>query len=1529
MAGFQWLGDRLRELSQLNNDSESADRGHFIEKLGKKINFIDCSFLENKKLGDLDLTPETWEEALDMHRAAFAKQKIYLRPRIFQKNALAQAPQQQQMEIERDGESQHSSPPSSSQRFTETQILYLRSQSAVRGVLQLHKLVTEKLEGYRILLRAEEVWAITKRSQLYSNFFTKLQDGLALDIAESWRLHVDTHMIRKSSYKGHGSKVAPNRIKIPFEGLTLPGAIFTASYVLQTRGCRPDVQKGAFDCLGVILGTCLCGSLKIPLLPGKEQCLLHIANGHVTLQSWKRFLDYAAATERWHHCKLLSKAEQNIDTGIRLHVATWFILRQPHQDKFQDQVTWGRLQRRLLHALSQEAEKEIINIAEPEMPALQPDHEFHPMTKDGRALREDCKPRAQMAIDRFISRGGGFCSKGMDASLKDVGLEAMCPSHYQRTTSDFMCRYLRRTQDDLKEELSQMTFKSVGVLCDASPKAKMDIWLPIIVMPNKIGLATLQRLSGLLPSNASPEDKIQVAEMVADSRTVNVAVACTKQKELKKKLPKALNAIKEEKLSARQEMKAVMNILSHVGMSMDSFFPTNPLTAKVCGMEERQVLKLNSENFAFIYNTRTGQSRWDVPMHSATQDIRLVLCADQGSPLYTCYQFLAFSGASIGLIRDELHKLHAHQGRVTSCTPVVKRMTMLCGWLFRARKTPWHTQGFGNQLSEAGERYMQTAKPGDVLMQMFQRDILKENDFEETSDEQLNFRRVMDILGKVCKFNSETFSWSRWCSFAHTAKRFQMSASLLLIFWSAMEVGKNPFKCENDGGQQVKNYDKTVDTCVKVLTSEEYFALFQIARNILEPYRELCLELQKTTNKKNALHDHTLKMNGGALEETLVNLATTACTARRLGMLPDIAVSGQVLTVKFRRADSLSSALNEGHKMLLASIHEMMQYVLYLRSAPAKAAALLSTVEDDPTKGAVLKAMEQEWRLVLALEETPAGANLLRQNCSFCSFQQYRELMTVHEKSGWKMTRETAALTAAWFPPTAWSASLESVFGDLQDATKRSGRSDCGSLPNLFAVGVRSLQNRLCVQDGSTGQVKLRADDWTGTQALGVKPKAFNPASAPACQHVAVDNILKPFPSTTAFFHNHHCLNFMLGLRKAQQQGKNPAEEAANFWVQGCFSSGMLLKYSGKFYLATGCTPAVLTAVCLKELPYLFKGPLPTATTDETRVPCHPADDVDLLSRDSSTPALVLDIGRNMIQQLRFDYEEVKLFDYTLHVCEGSLADKCGSAVVLRRGSQEFCLLCFLVHSELILSSSSASLTELLQKHDIQMPKNSTKPHKVRRILAMEKVQEVCSARTIAKLLARLDEADAKKKSKEREKNEDDVVAEAEVQWEELQEDPAAQACQELLARLDEEEEKEMEEKEKEEGEAAAPKPSTEQQNRASRALLSSTTSLPDDLVRMMPIPEGAAMHQTVHCDATLPHFQGKLLGNCFYEGKSTCAASFNPALPESELDKRRTSLRSIAASKRSRAQAYFIVWTRLCKATGSAPPAAKRQRCQ
>ena len=58
---------------------------------------------------------------------------------------------------------------------------------------------------------------------------------------------------------------------------------------------------------------------------------------------------------------------------------------------------------------------------------------------------------------------------------------------------------------------------------------------------------------------------------------------------------------------------------------------------------------------------------------------------------------------------------------------------------------------------------------------------------------------------------------------------------------------------------------------------------------------------------------------------------------------------------------------------------------------------------------------------------------------------------------------------------------------------------------------------------------------------------------------------------------------------------------------------------------------------------------------------------------------------------------------------------------------------------------------------------------------------------------------ESKKRCREGENRRELIAHEAEVEWEELQEDPAAQGCKQLLARLDEEEEKEEKEKEEKE----------------------------------------------------------------------------------------------------------------------------------
>ena len=58
------------------------------------------------------------------------------------------------------------------------------------------------------------------------------------------------------------------------------------------------------------------------------------------------------------------------------------------------------------------------------------------MPRDGRKLRGEAKPKSQLAISRFLSRGGGFFGAGPDSNLNDLGLQALLPSHFSRTASN-------------------------------------------------------------------------------------------------------------------------------------------------------------------------------------------------------------------------------------------------------------------------------------------------------------------------------------------------------------------------------------------------------------------------------------------------------------------------------------------------------------------------------------------------------------------------------------------------------------------------------------------------------------------------------------------------------------------------------------------------------------------------------------------------------------------------------------------------------------------------------------------------------------------------------------------------------------------------------------------------------------------------------------------------------------------------------------------------------------------------------------
>ncbi|CAE7608505.1 unnamed protein product [Symbiodinium microadriaticum] len=1017
MAAVQWLKNRLDALLELG---EGSARDDLKTRIIEKIRYVDGCFWKNQTSEDADGSPD----------------------------------------------------PESRCKHDSFETLYLPCEGARRGVLQVHK-VHQEIEGYTMLFRAEEIWALGNR-QL---------DGLGQDIAESWKINLKVHVIRKRSYKGSPNKVGAERLRLPFDGLTYPAAIFLSAYVLQSRGCKPEMQQAALKTLAVILGASLPGSLKVPLIPNTEDCLLYVQDGHVSLASWNAFLNFADLKTRWHQCKLFLKEKQSVDTGPRVAVVVWFLLRQPRNDQIQDRYTFGRIQ-----------------------------------------------------------RGSGFCCSSADATLKDVGLEDLCLGHYGR--------------------------------------------------------------------------------------------------------PKALGALKEEKLAAKQELRALSNILSHVGQNLDQIWGPCPL-APVNGDTE----------------DKTAARRRQHEHCLRDRQLRKL----QGGPLYSCYQYLAHHGASISLIRDELND-------------------------------------YAEWMVVPGEKIaLGYADKDDVLMELFSRDILKENGLPCTTDASFNFAKVVEILGKVLK---------------------------CLVLEPA-------------------------------LMDELLFGLFSFARRV-------------------------------------------------------------VLGIKFRRGPTFRCILSEALGMLLAVVHELEQHHLYLRTAPWKAACLIAPADDPETKARVLKELEAEWTMVVSLEAHPASAAELQQHCGFTLFQNYREVMTVCEKHGWKEHDEVASIMRSWFPEVAWSSNVESLFSEMSAAVKKSGQSDLGSVANLMSVGIRGLTRRICIQEDAPQSLKLDKDDWSGQQVSGLKSKIFTPSSSPACgseqsmirmQIVVVVVVGLVFPPFLSSFH--------------------------------------------------------FQAVRLKELPYVFTGGLPKEETDETRIPVNGTNQDELedpLCDGESTKVLTLLIGRSLVSTLLVSAEEVKIFDYTIHVAEQTLEAKCGSNLLLRRGAREFSLLGWLVEKGGILKARVSSLMDLMDSMGIGMAKNSTKAQRIRKILALSSVRQECSQASIDRILKDLEHQEAKRKAKDdKQAVPEPARDEEEIIWEELEDDPAARACRELLQGQDEEEEVGDEPA----GQEALPGGQAGEASRASRAMLSASTSLPEDLLRLMPLPAGTSMNKVVHSDRTLPHFQGKLHSGALVDGKT------------------------------------------------------------
>ena len=291
---------------------------------------------------------------------------------------------------------------------------------------------------------------------------------------------------------------------------------------------------------------------------------------------------------------------------------------------------------------------------------------------------------------------------------------------------------------------------------------------------------------------------------------------------------------------------------------------------------------------------------------------------------------------------------------------------------------------------------------------------------------------------------------------------------------------------------------------------------------------------------------------------------------------------------------------------------------------------------------------------------------------------------------------------------------------------------------------------------------------------------------------------------------------------------------------------------------------------------------------------------------------------------------QVRVYDYTCHLVESPLGEKIGGNLVLRRGCKSFSLMGFLVETGGIMKLTVSTLIDFMDHYGSRLPKNTTKAQRIRQILKMEHIREECSEEKMNDLLQLLEKQEERRKKKTdnqiepgeearnrnirkmissllflEDRSENRCPKQDEIQWQELEEDEATNACRELL-RGQEDEDDEDDDASKLEcvfcfscslslsslfslsiscsiseeakvspelvGEPTSTVPSSSAAERPSRSMISSVCSLPPELLKDHPLPDGTSMNLVTHRDRTLPHFQGRLLNGETFEGKSlTC----------------------------------------------------------
>ncbi|OLP85164.1 hypothetical protein AK812_SmicGene33870 [Symbiodinium microadriaticum] len=649
-------------------------------------------------------------------------------------------------------------------------LLFIRLDPSTFTLFKITPTPTFNMAGYTYLWNLREVWQHLELATSFHMWHSKqMRLGTMAELESLWG--ISKQIVRAETYRGDQEVLTWPGVRS--DVCSTLGLLLVLGLQAQVRGMALEAQKSCLDLLRRIL--------RITALPDTLLILRVWAGASIPHHLDVQFQKSAC----------LEASRHNFDGMVPVPDVIWFFLRLPSNGDGFEAVPVPRIQKRMIHIVSQAVEETFAGgkVCLRQTPPKQADEAGCETPWTAGTRSSNANLARQELLKRFLQRGAGFVSglnngKNEDLKLLETPVIGTKDKNAGSVAANqWVTAYFASAADALLRRLAQQDYRHISIFEDGSKIATHEV-LNIFVSCDGLMLCSPLSLMPQLKFTAdtTPEQNMQKLDALQLEAPLQElkrkhGFASTKEKQL----------CPTEKITTRMKLLAVNHSLhTLIKFRLSDSKPAVPLRP-ARNDEIRKSVMVNGRLESFLWSPSTKQSCWQSTNYEGFKTLmRVNVLCDEGDA--TAHYQLALGGLACMIHRDQSHKLHRCE--ILAC-PDMALARKHCLLIAKFDKAPWATSAFGRRLKEARER-VHELDSNHILFDVCAGGIIADRNMPPDSS-LADVKRELVQMGKGGTGSAHRSG--RWADFVDSFHRLKREWHSRLFFhlYALMLEGTNPF----------------------------------------------------------------------------------------------------------------------------------------------------------------------------------------------------------------------------------------------------------------------------------------------------------------------------------------------------------------------------------------------------------------------------------------------------------------------------------------------------------------------------------------------------------------------------------------------------------------------------------------------------------------------------------------------------------------------------------------------------------------